>query len=149
MRRALDELVIEGVQTTIPLHRRIFRDADFIAGRVDTTWVERVLLASEALRSLYPVPIGACARAENWAAVGLGSIRNPQLRLPVYDRCRKTRTSLPPIAQVSHKVRVRQASTADRFGKEVMRRVDSVRRADSVRDAERSSHGSGPSPAHR
>ncbi len=25
MRRALDELVIEGIQTTIPLHRRIFR----------------------------------------------------------------------------------------------------------------------------
>jgi acetyl-CoA carboxylase biotin carboxylase subunit len=46
MRRSLDELVIEGVQTTIPLQRRIFRDADFIAGRVDTTWVERVLLAS-------------------------------------------------------------------------------------------------------
>ena len=38
------ELVIEGVHTTIPLQRRIFRDADFIAGRVDTTWVERVLL---------------------------------------------------------------------------------------------------------
>ena len=48
MRRALDELVIEGVQTTIPLHRRIFRDADFIAGRVDTTWVERVLLATKS-----------------------------------------------------------------------------------------------------
>jgi acetyl-CoA carboxylase biotin carboxylase subunit len=47
MRRALDELAIEGVQTTIPLHRRIFRDADFIGGRVDTTWVERVLLASD------------------------------------------------------------------------------------------------------
>jgi acetyl-CoA carboxylase, biotin carboxylase subunit len=46
MRRALDELLIEGVQTTIPLQRRIFRDADFIAGRVDTTWVERVLLAA-------------------------------------------------------------------------------------------------------
>ena len=44
MRRALDELVIEGVQTTIPLHRRILRNPDFIAGRVDTTWVERVLL---------------------------------------------------------------------------------------------------------
>jgi acetyl-CoA carboxylase biotin carboxylase subunit len=44
MRRALDELVVEGVQTTIPLHRRIFRDRDFIEGRVDTTWVERVLL---------------------------------------------------------------------------------------------------------
>ncbi len=45
MRRALDELLVEGIQTTIPLQRRIFRDADFISGRVDTTWVERVLLA--------------------------------------------------------------------------------------------------------
>jgi len=44
MRRALDELVIEGIQTTIPLHRKIVRNPDFIAGKVDTTWVERVLL---------------------------------------------------------------------------------------------------------
>jgi acetyl-CoA carboxylase, biotin carboxylase subunit len=43
MRRALDELVIEGVQTTIPLHKRIFRHPDFISENVDTTWVERVL----------------------------------------------------------------------------------------------------------
>ncbi len=48
MRRALDELLIEGVQTTISLQRRIFRDADFISGRVDTTWVERVLLAQKS-----------------------------------------------------------------------------------------------------
>ena len=32
MRRALDELVIEGIKTTIPLHRRIFRNPDFIEG---------------------------------------------------------------------------------------------------------------------
>jgi acetyl-CoA carboxylase biotin carboxylase subunit len=44
MRRALDELVIEGIQTTIPLHKRIFRNRDFIENRVDTTWVERVLM---------------------------------------------------------------------------------------------------------
>ncbi len=44
MRRALDELVIEGIQTTAPLHRRIFRNRDFLEGRVDTTWVERVLM---------------------------------------------------------------------------------------------------------
>lgn len=43
MRRALDELQISGIQTTLPLHRRIFRSPDFIDGRVDTTWVERVL----------------------------------------------------------------------------------------------------------
>jgi acetyl-CoA carboxylase biotin carboxylase subunit len=47
MRRALDELVIEGIQTTIPLHRRIFRNPDFIASRVDTTWVERVLMPAK------------------------------------------------------------------------------------------------------
>jgi acetyl-CoA carboxylase biotin carboxylase subunit len=44
MRRALDELVIEGIQTTIPLHRRIFHNPDFIEGRFDTTWVERILM---------------------------------------------------------------------------------------------------------
>jgi len=48
MRRALDELVIEGVQTTTMLHKRIVRNVDFIAGQVDTTWVERVLLASKS-----------------------------------------------------------------------------------------------------
>ncbi|ADV62747.1 biotin carboxylase; acetyl-CoA carboxylase carboxyltransferase subunit alpha [Isosphaera pallida ATCC 43644] len=47
MRRALDELEVEGIATTTPLHRRIFRNPDFLAGRVDTTWVERVLLASK------------------------------------------------------------------------------------------------------
>jgi acetyl-CoA carboxylase biotin carboxylase subunit len=49
MRRALDELVIEGIQTTIPLHKRIFRNRDFIENRVDTTWVERVLMPPKAL----------------------------------------------------------------------------------------------------
>jgi acetyl-CoA carboxylase biotin carboxylase subunit len=48
MRRALDELVIEGIPTTLPLHRRIFRNPDFLAGRVDTTWVERVFLPPRA-----------------------------------------------------------------------------------------------------
>jgi acetyl-CoA carboxylase biotin carboxylase subunit len=47
MRRALDELVIEGVSSTIALHRRIVRHPDFISARVDTTWVERVLLPSK------------------------------------------------------------------------------------------------------
>jgi acetyl-CoA carboxylase, biotin carboxylase subunit len=48
MRRALDELILEGIHTTIPLHRRIFRNRDFLEGRVDTTWVERVLLPGRA-----------------------------------------------------------------------------------------------------
>lgn len=42
MRRALDMFVIEGVQTTIPLHERILSDGDFIAGRFDTTFLTRL-----------------------------------------------------------------------------------------------------------
>jgi acetyl-CoA carboxylase biotin carboxylase subunit len=41
MKRALDMTVVEGVQTTIPLHQRILNDEDFIAGRITTRFLER------------------------------------------------------------------------------------------------------------
>jgi acetyl-CoA carboxylase biotin carboxylase subunit len=41
MRRALDEFVIQGIKTTIPIHQRIFRDQAFIDGKVDTQYLER------------------------------------------------------------------------------------------------------------
>ena len=41
MRRALDEFRVEGIKTTIPLLREIFVNKDFIAGKVDTTYIER------------------------------------------------------------------------------------------------------------
>jgi acetyl-CoA carboxylase biotin carboxylase subunit len=40
MRRALDMFIIEGVKTTIPLHRKIFANAQFQAGRIDTHFLE-------------------------------------------------------------------------------------------------------------
>jgi acetyl-CoA carboxylase biotin carboxylase subunit len=43
MLRALDEFVIEGVATTIPLLKRILRDPVFINGEVDTRWLERTI----------------------------------------------------------------------------------------------------------
>lgn len=44
MRQALDEVVIEGIKTNIPLHRdRIFRDPDFAAGGVDIHHLENKL----------------------------------------------------------------------------------------------------------
>lgn len=43
MRRALDEFVIEGIKTTIPLHQKIMRDPDFEKGHVSTTFLERFL----------------------------------------------------------------------------------------------------------
>jgi acetyl-CoA carboxylase biotin carboxylase subunit len=43
MKRALSEFVIEGIKTTIPLHRRILDDPDFQKGHVSTTFLERFL----------------------------------------------------------------------------------------------------------
>ncbi len=43
MKRALGEFIIEGIKTTIPLHRRILDDPDFQKGHVSTTFLERFL----------------------------------------------------------------------------------------------------------
>ena len=43
MKRALDMFVIEGIKTSIPLHRRILADPDFAAGKFDTHFIERLL----------------------------------------------------------------------------------------------------------
>ena len=43
MARALDMFIIEGIFTTIPLHKRILADPDFRAGKFDTTFIERFL----------------------------------------------------------------------------------------------------------
>ncbi len=43
MKRALSEFAIEGIKTTIPLHRRILDDPDFQKGHVSTTFLERFL----------------------------------------------------------------------------------------------------------
>ena len=40
MRRALEEFVIEGVKTTIPLHLDVFAHSAFVSGRVDTSFIE-------------------------------------------------------------------------------------------------------------
>ncbi len=41
MRRALDEFVVAGIKTTLPLHRRIMQDPKFIEGDYDIHWLER------------------------------------------------------------------------------------------------------------
>ena len=41
LRRALQEYVIEGVETTIPLHQRLCENADFVNGDYDIHWLEK------------------------------------------------------------------------------------------------------------
>ncbi|HEX5277905.1 MAG TPA: hypothetical protein VFW49_09680 [Fluviicoccus sp.] len=44
MRNALDEIVVEGIRSNIPLHReQILRDAGFCAGAVDIHYLEKKL----------------------------------------------------------------------------------------------------------
>ncbi|HOE63113.1 MAG TPA: acetyl-CoA carboxylase biotin carboxylase subunit [Candidatus Sumerlaeota bacterium] len=39
--RALDEFIIEGVKTTIPMHKRILQNPDFLKGKYDTRFLEK------------------------------------------------------------------------------------------------------------
>ena len=48
MARALEMFIVEGVYTTIPLHRRILADADFRAGKFDTGFIERFMKPKKA-----------------------------------------------------------------------------------------------------
>ena len=41
MQSALDEFIIEGVKTTIPIHKKILADPDFLAGDISTRFMER------------------------------------------------------------------------------------------------------------
>jgi acetyl-CoA carboxylase biotin carboxylase subunit len=41
MRRALDMFVIEGIYTSIPLHRKILAHPEFVAGKIDTGFLAR------------------------------------------------------------------------------------------------------------
>ncbi len=81
MRRALHEFTVVGVQTNIPFHLQLMDNADFLAGRIHTNWLERefemasldgqleedrvaVLAAAllAHLRKRQPAPIGEAPR---------------------------------------------------------------------------------------
>ena len=44
MKRCLDEFIVEGIKTTIPLLKRILNNSAFVEGRMDTTFIEQKLL---------------------------------------------------------------------------------------------------------
>ena len=45
LRRALGEYEIQGIRTNIPFFRRVLEHPDFVAGRLDTGFIDRVLAA--------------------------------------------------------------------------------------------------------
>ncbi|HEY1940314.1 MAG TPA: acetyl-CoA carboxylase biotin carboxylase subunit [Candidatus Angelobacter sp.] len=48
MRRALDEYFVGGIKTNLSLFRRILEHPDFVAGRIDTGFLDRLLTAQGA-----------------------------------------------------------------------------------------------------
>jgi acetyl/propionyl-CoA carboxylase alpha subunit len=60
LRRALDETEIGGIQTTLPFHRFVARDASFRAGELSTGWVaERYDGAADLRRALASAKLAA------------------------------------------------------------------------------------------
>jgi acetyl-CoA carboxylase biotin carboxylase subunit len=47
LRRALEEFVIEGMKTTIPLHQKLVNDPEFLAGDYTIKWLEEWLAREE------------------------------------------------------------------------------------------------------
>jgi acetyl-CoA carboxylase biotin carboxylase subunit len=43
LKRALEEFVVEGMKTTIPLHQKLVRDPEFLAGAYTIKWLEQWL----------------------------------------------------------------------------------------------------------
>ena len=48
LRRALEEMVVEGVKTSIPLHQALVRNEDVINGDYTIKWLEEWLETREA-----------------------------------------------------------------------------------------------------
>ncbi|HKT70675.1 MAG TPA: acetyl-CoA carboxylase biotin carboxylase subunit [Terriglobales bacterium] len=51
MARALEMFIVEGIYTTIPLHRRLLANADFRSGRFDTNFLGRFLSAGKQVET--------------------------------------------------------------------------------------------------
>jgi acetyl-CoA carboxylase biotin carboxylase subunit len=50
MKRTLDMTVIEGIKTSIPLHLKILNDPDFVAARINTSFMDRFMPDKDAAR---------------------------------------------------------------------------------------------------
>ena len=49
MARALDEFMIRGVKTTVPLHKLILKDPNFRRGRYSTSFIEQLMTTTQPL----------------------------------------------------------------------------------------------------
>jgi len=91
MGRALDEFTVAGVKTTIPFHRAVMRDPDFLAGRLSTAYVERAFGGGRELGA----PSAMRARAAAVAVALRARAPVPDLRPPADGPSRWSMASRP------------------------------------------------------
>ena len=70
LRRALDEYFVGGIRSNVGLFRRILRDADFTAGRMDTGFLDRMLAVPETTNHNAELEEVAAIGAALFAATG-------------------------------------------------------------------------------
>jgi acetyl-CoA/propionyl-CoA carboxylase biotin carboxyl carrier protein len=99
MLRALEEFRVEGVPTTIPLHRWILETQAFRAGTHTTTWLEGALRDAELPETEAPIEI-AEARAPGPAEL-LVELEGRRVEVRIFDHRRNTPPS-PPIRRAAH-----------------------------------------------
>lgn len=75
MQRALDEFTIEGIKTTIPLHKKILRDDYFRMGKIDTRFIKdhfaryhytKMKNSAEPVKAEMPIAADVKNSAANW-----------------------------------------------------------------------------------
>ena len=99
MLRALEEFRVEGVPTTIPLHRWILETQAFRTGTHTTTWLEGALRDAELPETEAPIEI-AEARAPGPAEL-LVELEGRRVEVRIFDHRRNTPPS-PPIRRAAH-----------------------------------------------
>ncbi len=98
MLRALDEFVVEGVPTTIPVHRWILGSKDFREATHTTTWLERALAAAEL--PAHP-DLGASGQAAGRPADILVEVDGRRVPVRIFDE-RRGLAPRPPAAHDVH-----------------------------------------------
>ena len=74
LRRALEEYAIGGIRTNLGLFRRILNDPDFVAGRLDTGYLDR-LLAEKPLASIERPALESRPANDKVASIAAGIFR--------------------------------------------------------------------------
>ena len=98
MLRGLDEFAVEGVPTTIPVHRWILESKEFRAGTHTTTWLERAL--AEVDLPAHP-DFASSAATPNRPADILVEVDGRRIPVRIFDE-RRDPAPRPPMAPDAH-----------------------------------------------